>query len=342
MKIFISYRRDDTAGRAGRLFDLLATRFGARNVFQDVAAIEPGTDFTQRVDEAIAHCEVTLVVIGADWLDMRGPDGIRRLDEPDDYVRREVGAALAAGVRVVPVLVDRAELPSADVLPEDLRPLATRQAVALRDATWHQDVDGLVRRLEGEALVESPRRRGLGRRWPVVVGAVVALLVVGLGGWILLKDDDTGGADTSDDELTGCPTPDSSWPNVDVPEGASTEVQSDGFTYTYTVRDFYYQLRAPDPAEVIVRVELENETAKGSGTTKDPIYYSGANFDTLFVDRVAQNKPVCFSIVSGSKNIDSGTRSIALVGFASTEDPTDAPLALRTNGGLEIPIITEG
>ena len=129
MKIFISYRRDDTAGRAGRLFDLLATRFGARNVFQDVTAIEPGTDFTQRVDEAIAQCDATLVVIGSDWLSMSGPDGTRRLDEPDDYVRREVGAALAAGVRVVPVLVDRAELPTPEDLPEALRPLAQRQAV---------------------------------------------------------------------------------------------------------------------------------------------------------------------------------------------------------------------
>ena len=178
MKIFISYRRDDTAGRAGRLFDLLATRFGARNVFQDVTAIEPGTDFTQRVDEAIAQCDATLVVIGSDWLTMSGPDGTRRLDESDDYVRREVGAALAAGVRVVPVLVDRAELPAPEDLPEVLRPLAQRQAVALRDATWHQDVDALVRRLEGEELIDAPRRR-----WPLVAGAAGVLAVAVLVGW---------------------------------------------------------------------------------------------------------------------------------------------------------------
>jgi TIR domain len=339
MKIFISYRRDDTAGRAGRLFDQLVARFGARNVFQDVAAIAPGSDFPQQVADAIAQSDATLVVIGSDWLDMRGPDGVRRLDEPDDYVRREVGAALAAGVRVVPVLVDRAELPTADDLPEDLRPLATRQAVALRDATWHLDVDGLVSRLHGEELVE-PRRR-LWRRWPVVAGAVVALLAAGLGGWILLSDDDTGGADSSDGALTGCPTPDSSWPNVDVPDGALAVVRSDGFTYTYTVQDFYYQLRAPDPTEIVVRVELENQTTGKPDTADGRIYYSDANFDTLFVDRVSQGKPVCFSVVSGGVNIDPGTRAIALVGFASTEDPTDAPLSLRTNGGVEIPITTE-
>ena len=207
MKIFISYRRDDTAGRAGRLFDLLATRFGARNVFQDVTAIEPGTDFTQRVDEAIAQCDATLVVIGSDWLSMSGPDGTRRLDEPDDYVRREVGAALAAGVRVVPVLVDRAELPTPEDLPEALRPLAQRQAVALRDATWHQDVDALVRRLEGEELIDTPRRRGLGRRWPLVAGAAGLLAVVVLVGWTLLGDDDDNddGADSLRRPVDGVP-----------------------------------------------------------------------------------------------------------------------------------------
>ena len=206
MKIFISYRRDDTAGRAGRLFDLLATRFGARNVFQDVTAIEPGTDFTQRVDEAIAQCDATLVVIGSDWLSMSGPDGTRRLDEPDDYVRREVGAALAAGVRVVPVLVDRAELPAPEDLPEALRPLAQRQAVALRDATWHQDVDALVRRLEGEELIDTPRRRGLGRRWPLVAGAAGLLAVAVLVGWTVLgDDDDNGGAESLRDSADGMP-----------------------------------------------------------------------------------------------------------------------------------------
>ena len=168
----------------------------------------------------------------------------------------------------------------------------------------------------------------------------MVLLAAGLGGWIWLGDDDTGDADSSDAELTGCPTPDSSWPHVDVPEGASAEVQSDGFTYIYTVRDFYYQRRAPDPTEIIVRVELANETTGVPDTADGSIYYAAAGFETLFVDRVSQNKPVCFSIVSGGVNIDPGTRAIALLGFVSTEDPTDAPLSLRTKVGVEIPITT--
>jgi len=337
LKIFISYRRDDTAGRAGRLFDQLVARFGARNVFQDVAAIAPGTDFPQQVADAIAQSDAALVVIGSDWLDMRGSDGTRRLDELDDYVRREVNAALAAGVRVVPVLVDRAELPAPADLPEELRPLTTRQAVALRDATWHQDVDGLVRRLEGEYLIES-RRRGPGRRGLAVATAAVALIAAGVGGWIWLGDDDTDGDDSSDDELTGCPTPDSSWPDIEVANGSPAVEQHGPTTFAYTVRAFNYQLRTPDPAEVIVRVELANETAPVADPVADSIYYSGANFDTLFVDGISQNKPVCFSIVSGDKNLETGERAIALVGFESTEDPTNARLALRTTGGLEVGI----
>lgn len=134
MKIFISYRRDDTAGRAGRLFDVLVARFGARNVFQDVAAIAPGMDFAEQVDEAIAQSDAVLVVIGSEWLTIRGPYGTRRLDEPDDYVRREIGAALAAGVRVVPVLVDGALLPTPDDLPEAARP-ASRSRTRTRSPT---------------------------------------------------------------------------------------------------------------------------------------------------------------------------------------------------------------
>lgn len=159
MRIFISYRRDDTAGRAGRLFDVLVSRLGGRNVFQDVAAIAPGADFTQQVADAIAKSDAALVVIGSEWLTIRGPDGTRRLDEPGDYVRGEIGAALAAEVPVVPVLVGDAQLPAPGDLPEELRPLVNRQAARIRDDSWHQDVDALVRRLEGESVVETPRRR---------------------------------------------------------------------------------------------------------------------------------------------------------------------------------------
>ena len=95
MKIFLSYRRDDTGGRAGRLFDVLVARFGAQNVFQDVSSAAPGFDFTERVEQAIATSDAVLVVIGPSWLDSATADGRRRIDQPDDFVRHEVGSALA-------------------------------------------------------------------------------------------------------------------------------------------------------------------------------------------------------------------------------------------------------
>ena len=155
MQIFISYRREDTAGRAGRLFDALVGRFGERDVFQDVAGIAPGADFDRAIDAAIHRSDVVLVIIGEDWATLSGPAG-RRLDAHDDYVRREVAAALTSGVPVVPVLVGGATMPVAAQLPDDLAPLARRQAVIVRDDTWHQDIDALVRRLQHEGGDRPP------------------------------------------------------------------------------------------------------------------------------------------------------------------------------------------
>jgi hypothetical protein len=162
VKVFLSYRRDDTGGRAGRLYDAFVTRFGNRNVFQDVNAVAPGLDFTAQLDTAIAQSDVVLVVIGRDWLGGPDQDGIRRIDRPDDFVRLEVSKALAADIRVVPVLVDAASLPPPDELPDDVSSLAHRQAVTVRDVSWHADVDELIRRLAVIGSVRS-RNRHTGR-----------------------------------------------------------------------------------------------------------------------------------------------------------------------------------
>jgi hypothetical protein len=226
-------------------------------------------------------------VIGSDWLSMSGPDGTRRLDEPDDYVRREVGAALAAGVRVVPVLVDRAELPTPEDLPDALRPLAQRQAVALRDATWHQDVDALVRRLEGEELIDTPRRRGLWRRWPLVAGAAGVLAVAVLVGWTLLGDDDDNGdngAESLPDRLTECPVPDTSWAPIEVRDGATGVQLEDTHTFAYTVQDAFHRVEESGETLLVLRAELENRTVAMDDTHDDDTGFSHTVFDRLFVD----------------------------------------------------------
>jgi predicted ATPase len=148
-RYLLSYRREDSAGHAGRLGDHLLDRFGQGSLFMDVESIEAGVDFTAEIERAISSCEAVLVVIGPEWLDATGSDGRRRLDEPADFVRREVEAALASDVRVIPVLVGGATMPPETELPESIASLARRNALELQDRRWREDVDALVDELEG-------------------------------------------------------------------------------------------------------------------------------------------------------------------------------------------------
>lgn len=145
--IFISYRRDDTGGYAGWLRDELKKSSGKILIFLDSKGIDPGLSFRQVLQDQLASCEVMLVVIGKRWLDVRDESGIRRLDSNEDIVRLEIGTALNRSILVVPVLVHGAILPKASELPNDLKPLAERQAYELRDDRWDSDVKLLVARL---------------------------------------------------------------------------------------------------------------------------------------------------------------------------------------------------
>src|SRR5437762_2652730 len=145
--IFISYRREDSAGYAGRLYDRLAGHFGADRVFMDVEGIEPGVDFVDAIESAVASCEVLIVIIGNEWL-AADAAGKRRLDDPKDFVRIETAAALARGIRVVPVLVEDAAMPGADQLPANLAPLARRQALELSHKQWDATSGELIRTIE--------------------------------------------------------------------------------------------------------------------------------------------------------------------------------------------------
>jgi hypothetical protein len=145
--IFISYRREDTAGYAGRLYDRLAAHFGPDGVFMDVEGIEPGVDFVDALERAVGSCEVLIVLIGKDWL-VADVAGTRRLDDPGDFVRIETAAALTRNIRVVPVLVDGAEMPRADQLPANLALLARRQALELSHKQWDATSSELIQTLE--------------------------------------------------------------------------------------------------------------------------------------------------------------------------------------------------
>jgi hypothetical protein len=141
--VFISYRRQDSQSAAGRLADHLKEHLRAP-VFRDVETIEPGMDFVEAIEKALASCAVMLVVIGPRWVSVTDAAGRRRLDDPNDYTRLEVGTALKRNVRVIPVLVEGAVMPGADELPDELKPLARRNAIELSDKRWNYDVAQLV------------------------------------------------------------------------------------------------------------------------------------------------------------------------------------------------------
>jgi hypothetical protein len=145
--IFISYRREDAEGQAGRLFKDLVQRFGEKSVFMDVAAIEPGRDFRKAIDQHVASCGVLLAIIGKSWAELKDENGRRRLEDPSDFVRLETASALKRDIPVVPVLVHGAQMPRAEQLPPDLQDLAYRNAIELTHARWDSDVSVLVKAL---------------------------------------------------------------------------------------------------------------------------------------------------------------------------------------------------
>ena len=143
--IFISYRRDDAAGHAGRLADNLVERFGRNRIFRDIDNIEPGEDFVTKIENAVGSCDILLAVIGRTWL---SPNGSGRLDNPNDFVRLEIATALRRDIRVIPVLVQRASMPKPEDLPDDLDSLTRRNAVELTDLRWPTDVEQLISVME--------------------------------------------------------------------------------------------------------------------------------------------------------------------------------------------------
>jgi hypothetical protein len=156
-KIFINYRRGDDPGFTGRLFDRLSDAFEPQQLFMDVDNIAPGFDFVRVLEERVAECDVMLAVIGKGWIDARDAAGVRRLDDPKDFVRIEIVSALSQGKRVIPVLVGETRLPRAEELPDVLRPLVRRNAVRLTHERFSADMNGFVKALRQDfADIQAP------------------------------------------------------------------------------------------------------------------------------------------------------------------------------------------
>ena len=199
--VFISYRRDDSAGHAGALLRELHGRIGADQVFMDIEDIEAGTAFPAVLRDAVQSCDVLLALMGPRWLDLRDAQGRRRLDDPNDFVRLEIALALQSHARVIPVLLEGAPMPAASALPPDLRALVDRHALQLSNSRWDDDIVRLTDQVREGLFAFGTERAGEGRtpadftplvpmgravRWivaaflgfAVVFGAVGAVLVV--------------------------------------------------------------------------------------------------------------------------------------------------------------------
>ena len=160
-EIFVSYRRTDAPGHAGRLYDRLVGVFGEENVFKDVDSLEPGADFVEVIENTIAHCDALIAVIGPGWLS-------QRLDDPLDWVRLEVGNALERGIRVIPVLVQGAAMPLDADLPDNLKALTRKHGETLNESTWSVQVSQLVNRLERNLVRngDAPDAKSIHERAP--------------------------------------------------------------------------------------------------------------------------------------------------------------------------------
>lgn len=160
MKVFISYRRDDSAGHAGRVHDRLTREFGRDLLFMDVDAIPLGENFIKILREQVAKCDVLLALIGPNWLTAHDEDGNRRLSNPSDFVRIEIATALLRDIPVIPILLEGSKVPKTDQLPEDLRELSLRNGLDVRHASFHSDMDKLVLSLRTRSEQTPPPAEG--------------------------------------------------------------------------------------------------------------------------------------------------------------------------------------
>ena len=188
--IFLSYRRDDSAGHAGRLYDSLIRHFGEDRIFMDVDTIEPGEDFVEVIESAVASCEVLIALIGRQWLS-KPDENTSLLKNRNDFVRIEIAAALERNIRVIPVLVQRATMPSPTDLPEDLSSFCRRNAFELSDYRWQFDVQELITAVEAGILESTKERRPapsrINKRTILIAGIGGVALIIMIAAFIFMQ-----------------------------------------------------------------------------------------------------------------------------------------------------------
>ena len=184
--IFISYRRSSGSWSARTLHDGLKRDFDESQLFIDVADIEHGTDFVHRLEREIGRCDAMIAVIDPQWLDAADEAGNRRLDDPADYIGIEIGMGLKRRIPVIPVLVDGARMPTEAELPDALKPLSQRNAIAVRHASFDADIKRLAASLhkllgdEDRGVPGQADPPGMDKRWYAAGAVAAAIFVAGL------------------------------------------------------------------------------------------------------------------------------------------------------------------
>lgn len=156
MRVFVNYRRADSPAHAGHLRDNLVATLGSKQVFMDTSTIAPGSKWRPELEQALSASTFVIVVIGPGWLKAANEFGVRRLDDPADWVRAELRMAFELKKEVIPVLVGGAELPPEVALPDQLKPLLEHQVVELRDRYWDHDVQLVLSRLADSRASRLP------------------------------------------------------------------------------------------------------------------------------------------------------------------------------------------
>jgi len=274
-KVFISYRRDDTSAYAGRLSENLGNYFGVDQIFMDVFSIEVGDEFPEAIEKAVTDCDLLIAVIGKQWLSSATDNG-RRLDDPNDFVRKEIVTALERNIRIIPVLVQTASMPRQEDLPPVMARLANRQAIEIRDGSWKQDVESLINKITKATSKESPIVRSApitfrGRLQKKSFAATVIatfLLLTGVAIWFWVGSRNSFSPTTSGSDPTNSPSP-------------------------LTSNSGSLDLSSPDSNSARPRPTVPVVVMPGSSTThtitrSDRIVYEGLNFAVKLDD----DKPV--------------------------------------------------
>jgi hypothetical protein len=145
--IFISYRRQDSRWFTRQLHELLQKEFPESKIFWDLE-LGLGEDFTLAIEKAVQESNVLLAVIGNNWLNTQDETGQRRLDNPYDFVRLEIAAALKRSILIIPILIDKTPMPQAKDLPSDLQDLVKRQALEVDEKRFRHDIELLLTQLK--------------------------------------------------------------------------------------------------------------------------------------------------------------------------------------------------